>query len=71
MKDSGKLWKTFKSAISSTKKSNSAGSQETADGLTFEATPDIARLCKLFPHFRLENQGKYAIHYLFTLEAST
>ena len=37
MKDSGKLWKTFKSAISSTKKSNSAGSQETADGLTFEA----------------------------------
>ena len=35
-KDSGKLWKTLKSAISSTKKSNSVGSQETAHGLTFE-----------------------------------
>ena len=35
-KDTAKLWKTLKSAISSTKKSNSVGSLKTSDGLTFE-----------------------------------
>ena len=35
-KDSGKLWKTLKSAISNTKKSKGVGSLDTINGLTFE-----------------------------------